>query len=324
MGAKPYYEIIRDTLLRNIEEGRLPAGTRLQAAALADRLAVSRSPIKRALDLLAEEGQVLRLDGQGYAVPPLAEAPVRRNLHLLDLDLGGRESETLVAPSWERIVEEVERAVQDCAPFGAWQISEAVLGEHFAVSRTVIREALARLNGRGLIHKDRASHWIAGPLSAQLLADSHAIRRQLEPRAVAEGAARVPRSQLLFMRAALRTALEQGAALSQAEVEGLEDDLHGACVAAGPNRLLAEAVRSAQVARVVNRLFGTHIGIHDERPMLSEHRLVLDHLLVGDRDGAEAAMRFHLEADHERARARLKVLSVFDTPAVAPYLTKLH
>src|SRR5687768_14312813 len=41
MGAKPYYEIIRDTLLRNIEEGRLPAGTRLQSAALAERLSVS-------------------------------------------------------------------------------------------------------------------------------------------------------------------------------------------------------------------------------------------------------------------------------------------
>ncbi len=324
MGASPYYEIIRDTLARNIAEGRLPAGTRLMAAALAERLSVSRSPVKRALEMLAEEGRIVPLDAQGYAVPPLDGAPVRRNLHLLDLDLGERESETLVAPGWERVLEVVERDVQDCAPFGAWQVSEAVMGEHFGVSRTVIREALARLNGRGLIRKDRASHWIAGPLSARLLSDAHAIRRQLEPGAVAGGALRVPRGRLVQMREALRAALERGAALSQGEVEALEDDLHGGCVAAGPNRLLAEAVRGAQVARVVNRLFGTHLGIHDERPMLSEHRLVLDHLLAGDRDGAEAAMRFHLDADHERARARLKVLSVFDAPAAAPYLTKLH
>ena len=58
--------------------------------------------------------------------------------------------------------------------------------------------------------------------------------------------------------------------------------------------------------------------------MLAEHRLVLDHMLFGDKGGTEAALRFHLDADHERARARLKVLSVFDDPEVAPYLIRIH
>jgi hypothetical protein len=51
---------------------------------------------------------------------------------------------------------------------------------------------------------------------------------------------------------------------------------------------------------------------------------VFDHLLLHDAEGAATALRYHLEADHQRSRARLKVLSVFDAPDVAPYLTRIH
>lgn len=323
---RPYYDIIRDVLLRNIATGRLPAGTRLYVNAVADRLSVSRSPVKRALEIMADAGEIARSEGQGYVVPPTdaAAAPARVNLHLLDLDLDERVSETLVAPSWERIYEEVEAEVLNCTPFGTYQISEALLVTHFDVSRTVIREVLARLHGRSLIRKDRASHWVAGPLSARMLDDAHDIRRLLEPAAVAAAAGRIDRSQLTAMREALRAALSLAGGLRQDQVEDLEADLHDTCAAASRNRLLVETVRISQIGRVVNRLFGTYIGVHDEIEMLVEHRLVFDHLLLGDGAGAEAAMRFHLDADHDRARDRLKVLSVFDDPEIAPWLTRMH
>lgn len=75
---------------------------------------------------------------------------------------------------------------------------------------------------------------------------------------------------------------------------------------------------------MINRLFGTYIGVHDETDMLMEHRLTFDHLLLGDGAGAEAALRHHLDADHQRARARLKVLSVFSEPEIASYLVRIH
>ena len=58
--------------------------------------------------------------------------------------------------------------------------------------------------------------------------------------------------------------------------------------------------------------------------MLREHALVFDHASIGDVEGAASAMRYHLDADHERARARLKVLSVFDAAEIAPYLVRIH
>lgn len=323
---KPYYEVVREVLAANIESGRLPAGTRLFTAAVADRLGVSRPPVKRALMLLEKEGRVRRNGAHGYVVGGAGSDadPIRRNLHQIDLDLTGRVSGTLVQPSWERIFEAVEEDVMNCIPFGTYQISEAALGDHFSVSRTVIRDVLSRMHGRGIIAKDRSSHWIAGPLSARMLDEAHDMRRLLEPSAIGAGLPHLDRQMLGAMRERVRVTLEKGAAVSQDAIDALEADLHSGCIEPVRNRRLAEAVRLSQISLVINRLFGTYIGVHDETDMLMEHRLVFDHLIMGDGPGAEAALRHHLDADHGRARARLKVLSVFSEPAIAPYLIRIH
>ena len=310
-------------LARSIAEGDLPPGTHLMASPLAERLSDSRPPVTRALQALAERGLILPVEGRGYMVPG-APAPVRRNLHELRLSLGEDRDSAPVVPGWERILEDVAAQVLDCMPFGTFMISEANLGRSFGVSRTVVRDVLSRLQARGMIRKDRQSHWVAGPLSARMLNDAQELRRQLEPLAVASAIGVLPRSEIVGMRERIRTAISDGAALSQPQVDGLEADLHQRCLSAAPNRLLEDMVRPLQLSHVVDRLFATYIGVHDLMAILVEHRLVLDHMLIGDRSGAEAAMRFHLDADHERARARLKVLSIFDDPDVAPYLIRIH
>ena len=104
----------------------------------------------------------------------------------------------------------------------------------------------------------------------------------------------------------------------------IEADLHVACLKGLRNRRLFDAVRQTQIALVINRLFGLYLGVHDETEMLLEHRLVFDHLGLGDAEGAAAALAHHLKADHARARARLKVLSMFGDPEIAPYLVRIH
>ena len=323
---KPYYELVREVLSVNIENGRLPAGTRLYAAAVADRLGVSRPPVKRALKLLEGEHRIRHTSAHGYVVGDIegASEPLRVNLHLLDLDLSGRLSGNLVQASWERIFEAVEDDVLDCIPFGTYQISEAALGDHFSVSRTVIRDVLSRLHSRGIIAKDRTSHWIAGPMSARMLDEAHEIRRLLEPSALASAMGYIDRALLTTLRERVRLTLEKGGEVSQDAIDSFEQDLHVTCIEMVRNRRLAETVRHSQISLVINRLFGTYIGVHDETEMLMEHRIVFDHLILGDKDGAPAALRYHLDADHERSRARLKVLSVFSEPEIAPYLLRIQ
>jgi DNA-binding GntR family transcriptional regulator len=312
--ARPYYQMVREVVAANVANGNLPLGTRLQTSAVADRLGVSRPPVKRALDLLAQDGVISALDTQGYVVgPPLANgAPARTNLHRLALDLPEALGKNLGQASWERIFEAVEADVMNCIPFGTFQVSEAVIGDHFDVSRTVVRDVLSRMATRGLITKDRSSHWIAGPFGARMLDDAHDVRRLTEPSALAAAMPHVA------------TALVTSGAVPQATIERVEQDLHVEMLRPLRNKLLAQTVRLSQISLVINRLFSTYIGVHDEAEMLREHALVYDHLLVGDPEGAMAASRHHLDADHERARARLKVLSVFEAARIAPYLSRIH
>jgi DNA-binding GntR family transcriptional regulator len=128
---------------------------------------------------------------------------------------------------------------------------------------------------------------------------------------------------LAAMQARLEAAAAVGPTIPPDVMEALEADLHDTCLAAQPNRRIAAAIAQVQSARVVNRLFATHVVQHDESDLLAEHRLVLGHLRLGDAAGAAAALAYHLDADHLRTRDRLKVLSVFADPAVAPYLIRM-
>ena len=324
--AKPYYQIVRETISDNVQKGHLPKGTKLLISSVAERLGVSRPPVRRALELLAEDGVLTALSSQGYVVgKPGAVSPgARTNLHGLDLDLPAELGSNLGQASWERIYETVEREVLNCIPFGTFQLSEVTIGEYFEVSRTVARDVLSRMDARGLIQKDRSSHWIAGPFGARMLDDAHQMRRMIEPGALVLSLPYLARKALSEARDRVAEALARSHAVSQAAIEQIEDDLHVECLKPLRNRRLAEAVRMTQISLVINRLFGTYIGVHDETELLNEHALVLGHLLLGDGGGAEAALRHHLDADHARVRNRLKVLSVFDAAEIAPYLSRVR
>ena len=317
---KAFFEIVQDWVSGNIAACLLPDGTRLTVAAVADRLELSRSPVKRGLELLAQAGRLTRDIRSGYIVGNAALAsPDAANLFTLPLPDLDQATGPLARAGWERILDEVAEATAASIPFGIYHISEAAIGEHFGVSRTVTREVLSRLQERGVIGKDRASHWIAGPLSARMLDEEHALRRLLEPAALVDAAALI-RPELSAMQVRLA---EAGPSCPPEDMDLIETDLHDTCVGYQPNRRLAAILMQLRTGRRVNRLFAAHVVQHDESALLTEHRLVLDHLALGDGEGAAAALRHHLDADHARTRERLKVLSVFGDPVVAPYLTRL-
>ena len=246
------------------------------------------------------------------------------NLHALPLEISERLGGGVKRATWEGIYDEVEAKVLACSPFGTFQISEAALGEHFRVSRTVIRDVLNRMHGRNLIGKDRRSHWTAGPLSARLLDENHEIRRALEPRALATALPALDLAALAAMRESVREAIATRGTRRSDDDRRPRGGPPRRCIERLRNRRLVEAVRQVQVSLAINRLFGVYIGFHDESGMLLEHRLVFDHMILGDATGAAAALEHHLDADHARARARLKVLSMFGEPEIAPYLTRIH
>jgi len=70
-------------LLGDIVEGALEPGTRLIESKLADRLGVSRTPVREALFRLHQEGFVLTSAGRGFSVAPLDEKEARELFPIL-------------------------------------------------------------------------------------------------------------------------------------------------------------------------------------------------------------------------------------------------
>ena len=316
-----YYEIVETKLRSAIRSGLLRAGTVLYEAAVADLFGVSRPPVKRALQMLEEANLIHRLNRRGYIVGPSGTTlqPIRTNLHRLSLNIMEPLGNGALRASWQRIYEAVEEEILSCSPFGTFQISEAILCDHYNVSRTVIRDVLNRIHGRGLIEKDRWSHWIAGPLSARRLDEHFAMRKILEPAALIAASGTLTPEFVMQRRDRLDSSSQD---LSESELDHLERDLHWDCVLAIKNRRLIDAIEQNHLSFFINRQFAAKICPIQAEPVRAEHRLVFECLLLKTPVAAAEALEKHIVAAASRTRSRLKVLSILKDVQVAPYLAR--
>lgn len=316
-----YYEIVETKLRSAIRSELLRAGTVLYEAAVADLFGVSRPPVKRALQMLEEADLIHRLNRRGYIVGPSGTTlqPIRTNLHRLSLNIIEPLGTGALRASWQRIYETVEEEILSCSPFGTFQISEAILCDHYNVSRTVIRDVLNRIHGRGLIEKDRWSHWIAGPLSARRLNEHFAMRKILEPAALIAASGTLTPEFIMQRRDRLDSSSQD---LSESELDHLERDLHWDCVLAIKNRRLIDAIEQNHLSFSINRQFAAKICPIQADPIRAEHRLVFECLLLKTPVAAAAALEKHIVAAASRTRSRLKVLSILKDVQVAPYLAR--
>ena len=77
---RPYYELVRDDLARNIVSGKLRPGMVLLEGPIATLLGVSRGPVQRALELLAGKTTSASLSALRQSASPISSAvrPRRR------------------------------------------------------------------------------------------------------------------------------------------------------------------------------------------------------------------------------------------------------
>lgn len=315
------YEIVRDVLRRNIDSATLPPGLVLLEGPIADVFEISRAPVQRALQMLETEGLIRRFDGRGYLVgaPAVELSPLRNDIREVGLDLPNEVRAALQSRSaWERIYGEVEREIGSCMAFGRYRIIESAVAEHFGVSRTVVRDVLGRLQERGLVEKDQSSHWVVGPLTAKAMREFYEVRRLLEPAALRAAAPGLDRAVLERILARVTRAEKDYPDVPTEAMLALEEDLHVTCVLSVDNPRLASFIQQSQLPLLVSHLFHRYLGIPEDKGMLTEHRLVLEHLLHGAHDAAAAALAAHLDAALQRGLGRLKVLAVIPAPDVIP------
>ncbi|HRN76080.1 FadR/GntR family transcriptional regulator [Ottowia sp.] len=206
-------------------------------------------------------------------------------------------------------------------PSGSKLPREADLMTEFGVSRTVVREAMSRLQAAGMVDtRHGIGTFVLGLGDASLfriapeqLSTLHDVIAVLELRIAVEteGAGLAARRRTDDNVAALRSAL---AAFDAAVQEGRD--------AVGPDFQfhleVARATQNPRFAELMNALGGSMIPrarLEDEaaassrldylRGVHAEHESIFDAIVRQDADAARAAMRTHLSNSRERRRRLL-------------------
>jgi DNA-binding GntR family transcriptional regulator len=324
-GTQKRYEIAEDVLRSNIEAGVLPPGLVLLEGPIADILQISRAPVQRALQALETEGLVHRFAGRGFLVGPPGAGiePNRTDIKVLGMVVPRHADEALQSrSSWERIYNRVEADVAGCVVFGRYRIVEMELANHFNVSRTVVRDVLTRLRERGLVRKNQSSHWIAGPLTAQMVKDHFVLRKMLEPPAIRLGARAVSQSRLGALMQRLVAAEEASAAGSLREIEAIQAEFIECCVLAAQNERLKDLVRNNLLPVTATDRLLRRLGLPGDPAIITELRLIAELLRRGATEAAVSMMETHLEASLNRTIAQMKIVAIIPGPGVtAAYLT---
>ncbi|MEK8142891.1 GntR family transcriptional regulator [Streptomyces sp. M10(2022)] len=157
------------------------------------------------------------------------------------------------------------------------------------VSRTPVREALARLEQAGLVQTKPGRHTIVSPLDVRAVHAAQSVVAAMHEVAVREAAVNLSAVELDAMReantrfaAALR-ANDVGAALAA------DDDFHGVPVTASANQAIRTVLgQFTPVLRRVERLrFSSLCG----RASVAQHVRIIELCAAGDAEGAAAATR---------------------------------
>jgi len=198
--------------------------------------------------------------------------------------------------------------------------TESTLMEEYGVSRTVVREAISRLQAAGLaetrhgigtfvLKSQTAEQFTLDPATINTLEDVIAIlelRISLEVEAAALAAERRTEAQLEMLKVALNALLE-GQHRSTDDVSA-DFRFHSIIAEASGNRYFTEILNHLGTAIIPrNRITPPPITEHNRQAYLSrvnnEHEDIFNAIARGDASGARAAMRLHLTNSKERHRA---------------------
>ncbi len=312
------YELIAGVLRLNITTGKLPAGFVLVEGPIAELMQSSRAPVQAALRILEGENLIHRFAGRGFLVGPKGSGvpPIRQGIRDLDLQISVEIDEALQSRgTWELVYDRVEEQVASCLIFGEFRIVETELGDYLGVSRTVVRDVLSRLHERGLIRKNQSSHWIAGPLTAQMIREKLAVRAILEPAALRLAGAAINYTEVETLRVRL-------AAGEEIEGEILEAALMEHCIARTPNRELVGLIGNNQLLLTAANRALTGLGLPRDRVEHGEYRTLFDLLSRHLVDSAAEYLEGRLRILAEKSLARLKIVAIITQPSdIAPFLT---
>ena len=173
------------------------------------------------------------------------------------------------------------------------ELSEARLASEFGVSRTPVREALARLARRGLVDIFPQRGTLISPLSVQRVARSRFIREALERPLARLAAENITAEHISALEREIALQRTFGELNDDQSFLAADDNFHALIAKAAGFESIWDDVREAKFhmdrVRRLSLLSQAHMF-----QLVTEHEQILDRLKARDPDGAEAAIRDHL------------------------------
>jgi DNA-binding GntR family transcriptional regulator len=269
-------------ILDVIRADSLAPGARLGEVALAQRLHVSRTPVRAALNHLAQRGLVQRGRRRGYVVaaaqPRVRKTPPRP-----------RPTDA------DRLFLAIARDRR----FGRLpeEVSEGDLMRRYDVTRATVQRVLVRLGEVAAVQRKPGHGWRFLPTISdpEGRGESYRFRQIIEPAALMEPGYRISSEWIEEMREKhqqmLATPWSETTSIALYEMNA---QFHEGLVAGARNRYLLVAIQQQNRLRRFSNYDWTH---GHERVVVScrEHLGILASLEAGDQERAAALMRRHLE-----------------------------
>lgn len=291
--ASPLPLRIADEVRELIRSGRVPVGSHLGTQQLANQFGVSRSPVREALQLLADQNILQRQANRGFFVRSSRTSPAKtagRGLEMPERSSAYRR----FADDW------LDNKVAD-------EVTEQFLRDRYELTKAQVTDLLMRAVREGWVERKPGYGWRLLPVAktAQAFEQIYRFRMLIEPAAMLEPGFRIDRAALAEQRRVQQEMLTSGATGMAAERVVLNGSLfHEEIIRMAGNPFFLRALEQANRMR---RLLEYRAKIDRQRlrTQCTEHLQIVALLEQGDVIEASYLMRQHLSGALARKSPRV-------------------
>lgn len=291
--ASPLPLRIADEIRELIRSGRVPVGSHLGTQQLADQFGVSRSPVREALQLLAEQKVLQRHANRGFFVRSVRTSPVKSaagNGELPERSSAYRK----FADDW------LDNRIAD-------EVTEQFLRDRYDLTKAQVTDLLMRAVREGWVERKPGYGWRLLPVAKtqEAFEQIYRFRMLIEPAAMLEPSFRIDRAALAEQRRIQEDMLTPGAATMPADRVVLNGSLfHEEIIKMAGNPFFLRALEQANRMR---RLLEYRAKVDRQRlrTQCTEHLQIVTLLEKGDVIEASYLMRQHLSGALARKAPRV-------------------
>jgi DNA-binding GntR family transcriptional regulator len=264
-------------------------GSTIPVQTLARRFGVSRTPVRKALLLLVDEGVLEREIGAGFKIRPLQPS---------DHVTSAAASVSLIASDESDLSSRIlrDRASNQIEP----DVSESELLARYGTSRGAVRKALQLLAAEGLVHRQRGHGWrfVESLDNEDAIAESYAFRISVECAALRQAGYHADERELLQLRKAhLEFLAKLPEAASPQEWFWINAQFHEALAAWSQNRFFLQAIRHQNSLRRMHQYADfPSLTPTEVEQSCRQHLGILDAIETSNLTKAELLLREHLVA----------------------------